>query len=172
MELQRIPKNNLTSLEWHWCHQRNVKFFGVTKSIQDEARHSCVGSSAIPCSPCYKICGLSYFRQLQRFCIKSRRTPISAQKLVESSMKAISSREESGFPGFYWRSRPTFHKHLKSTLHSAVGMWEGPEFAASSRVDTEMPWLFRRSDFPAVSWMQARLSSHKKKWCMNHFWRI
>ena len=31
MELQRVRKNNLTSLEWHWCHQRNVKLFDVTQ---------------------------------------------------------------------------------------------------------------------------------------------
>ena len=41
-------------------------------------------------------------------------------------MDAISSREESEFPGFYWRGRPTFHKQLKITLPSAISMWEGP----------------------------------------------
>ena len=38
-----------------------------TKSIWDDAWLSCIGSSAIPCSPSYKTGGLSYFRQLQRF---------------------------------------------------------------------------------------------------------
>ena len=32
MELQRVPKNNLTCLEWHWCNQRNVKLYSVTHS--------------------------------------------------------------------------------------------------------------------------------------------
>ena len=31
MEIQSVPKNNITCLEWHWCHQRNVKLFGVTQ---------------------------------------------------------------------------------------------------------------------------------------------
>ena len=40
-------------------------------------------------------------------------------------MDAISSQEESTFPGFYWRGRPTFHKYLRRSLPSAIGMREG-----------------------------------------------
>ena len=29
------------------------------------------------------------------------------------------------FPVFYWRGKPTFHKHPKRSLPSEVGMWEG-----------------------------------------------
>ena len=29
------------------------------------------------------------------------------------------------FPVFYWRDKPTFHKHLKMSLPSEIGMWEG-----------------------------------------------
>ena len=28
------------------------------------------------------------------------------------------------FPGFDWRGKPTFHKHLKRSLPSEIGMWE------------------------------------------------
>ena len=31
MELQRVLKITLTSLEWHWCHQRNVKLIGLSQ---------------------------------------------------------------------------------------------------------------------------------------------
>ena len=35
-----------------------------------------------------------------------------------------------------------------------------PEFSDSSGVDTEIPWLEIRSDFPEVAWMQARVASY------------
>ena len=41
-------------------------------------------------------------------------------------MHPISSREETWFSRLYWTDRPTFHKHLKRSLPSAIGMWEGP----------------------------------------------
>ena len=41
-------------------------------------------------------------------------------------MHPISSQEESWFSGFYWTWRPTLNKHLKRSLPSPIGMWEGP----------------------------------------------
>ena len=41
-------------------------------------------------------------------------------------MHPKSSQEESWFQGFYWTGRPTLKKHLKMSLPSAIGMWEGP----------------------------------------------
>ena len=67
IELQRVRKNNLRSREWHWCHQRNVKLFGVTQVNLRWRPTLLFGSSAIPHSPSYKRGGLSYFRQLQIF---------------------------------------------------------------------------------------------------------
>ena len=40
------------------------------------------------------------------------------------------------------------------------------EFAASSGMDTEFPSLEARPDFPAVTQMQARVSSHNMKRCL------
>ena len=40
-------------------------------------------------------------------------------------MQPISSQEESWFPGFYWTVRPTLNKHLKRSLPSTIGIWEG-----------------------------------------------
>ena len=42
-----------------------------------------------------------------------------------------------------------------------------PEFAASSGMDTELPSLEVRPDFPAVTQMQAHVSSHNMKGCLN-----
>ena len=41
-------------------------------------------------------------------------------------MHTISSGEESCFPVFNWRDKPTFHKHLKRSFPSGICMWEGP----------------------------------------------
>ena len=41
-------------------------------------------------------------------------------------MHTISSRDESQFPVFDWRIKPTFHKQLKRNFPSAIDMWEGP----------------------------------------------
>ena len=41
-------------------------------------------------------------------------------------MHPISSQEESWFPVFYRTVRPTLNKHLKRSLPTAIGMWEGP----------------------------------------------
>ena len=41
-------------------------------------------------------------------------------------MHTISSQDESWFPVFDWRGQPTFHKHLKRSFPSEIGMWEGP----------------------------------------------
>ena len=129
MELQRVPKNNVTSLERHWCHQRNMKWFSVTQ-INSRWRPTLL--YWIYCNPLFPILQDRWLVLLYATTeipwythLKSRGTPISAQKLEESSMDAISSPEESGFLGIYWRSRPTFHKQLKNKLPSAIGMGEG-----------------------------------------------
>ena len=41
-------------------------------------------------------------------------------------MHSILSQNESWFPVFDWRGETTFHKHLKRSFPSAIGMWEGP----------------------------------------------
>ena len=41
-------------------------------------------------------------------------------------MHHISTHDERWFPVFDWRGEPTFHKHLKSSFPTAIGMWEGP----------------------------------------------
>ena len=40
-------------------------------------------------------------------------------------MQPILSADESWFPVFDWRGKPTFHRHFKGSLPSAIGKWEG-----------------------------------------------
>ena len=65
-------------------------------------------------------------------------------------MHPISSQEESWFPGFYWTGRPNLNKHLKRSLPSAIGMWEGPwdfylkwsgYWDSGSRNKVGFPWI-------------------------------
>ena len=58
--------------------------------------------------------------------LKSRVTSISVKQLEESSINTISSGDESWFPVFDWRGKPTFHKLLKRSFPSGIHMWEGP----------------------------------------------
>ena len=46
-------------------------------------------------------------------------------KFPETHVSSL-DREESWFPGFYWTVRPTLNKHLKRSLPSPIGLWEGP----------------------------------------------
>ena len=41
-------------------------------------------------------------------------------------MNPIQSQDESWFPDFDWSGEPTYHKHLKWSFPSAIGMWKGP----------------------------------------------
>ena len=41
-------------------------------------------------------------------------------------MQNILSGDDSRFPVFKWRGKPTFHKHLKRSFPSGIFMWEGP----------------------------------------------
>ena len=41
-------------------------------------------------------------------------------------MNSIQSQDESWFPDFDWSGEPTYHKHLKWSFPSAIGMWKGP----------------------------------------------
>ena len=40
-------------------------------------------------------------------------------------MHSISSKDESWCPVFDWKFEPTFHKYLKRSFPSAIGMWVG-----------------------------------------------
>ena len=100
------------------------------KSKQDEAHLHCIGSIAKPRSTSYTTSGLTFFRKNPEIHwdthLKSRGTSISVKQLEESSVYTISSGDETWFPVFKWRDKPTFHKHLKRSFPSGIYMWEGP----------------------------------------------
>ena len=85
-----------------------------------------IGSRAIPHSPS-NTSDLTSFRQLQRF-PENTVPSLEEHWLQHSNSRRApkSSRDESWFPGFDSRGMPTFHKHLKRRLLSAIGIWEGP----------------------------------------------
>ena len=54
-------------------------------------------------------------------------------------MHPVSSGDESWFPVFDRRGKPTFHKHLNGSFHSGICIEKDPVFSASSEMDPEMP---------------------------------
>ena len=74
----------------------------------------------------------------------------------------ISSGDESWFPVFEWRGKPSFHKHFKRSFPLGICMWEDPVFYASSEMDPEMPWLERSPNFPAEA--SCMLIVHITRW--------
>ena len=98
------------------------------KATRDEAHFPFIGSIAIPCSTAYSTSGLISFRKLQRF----PETPVSIYMNIRFSTATrgklhaprIISKWELIL--FDWRGEPTFHKNLKWSFPSAIGMWEGP----------------------------------------------
>ena len=94
--------------------------------------------------------------------LKSIGTSISVKQQDEKPGNPISSGDESWFPVFEWRRKPSFHKHLKRSFPLGICMWEGPCVYASSEMDPEMPWLERSTNFPAEA--SCMLIVHITKW--------
>ena len=155
MELKRIPKNTVTTREEHWCHLKNAKSIGVP---QINSRWSTFPLHWIHSHLAFHII---YNKWLEILFInpeipwdthrKSIGTSISVKQQDEISGHPISSGDESWFPVFDWRFKPSFHKHLKRSFPLGICMWEGPSvleyvcegdplFYASSKMDPEMPW--------------------------------
>ena len=138
---EQLHKSRMTLMSSKECEilRCNPNQFEITPQL------SCTGSSAISHSPSYKTGCLSSFRQLQRF-----------------PDIPVSNLEEHQFQHRNWRKAPWTPYNLGKRADSQdsieeVGQFSTstsrvpfpqqevcervPEFAASSRVDTEMPWL-------------------------------
>ena len=144
MELQRVPKNTVTSLEGHGCHRRNTKYLGVH---QVNSRTSLLPLHWLQSHPVFHIIhdtGLASFRQLPRL----PETPDSG--LVEHEIQHSNSRKAPCTPyrlEMRADSLPSLTEEVSqlSTSTSSAGFPKQSvcerdrEFAASSGMDTEMP---------------------------------
>ena len=63
-------------------------------------------------------------------------------------MHPISSQDESWFPDFDWSSEPHFHKHLKMSLPSAIGMRNGTCFFCIKWNESEEGLTEKKAEFP------------------------
>ena len=101
----------------------------VGESTRDEANFPFIGSLALPCSTPYSTSGLTSFRKLQRFLghpsqaymninfSTAQRGQLHAPHIV-ARWELISC--------LWLKGEPTFHKQLKWSFPSAIGMLEGP----------------------------------------------
>ena len=165
MEVQRVPKNNLRSLEWHWCHQRNMKLFGVTQ-INSRWRLTllyCIW--AIPHSPSSKTGGLSYFRQLQRF------PDIPVSNLEEHQFQHRNSRKAPWMPNHLGKgadsqdSMEEVGQHSTST--SRVPFHHNRYVRGSLSLLPQVEWILRCPDskecWISMQWFECRLVFHRTR---------
>ena len=140
------------------------------KSTRDEAHFPFIFSIDIPCSTSYRTSGFTSLRKLQRL----PETPVSS--LYEYSCQYSNSRKAPCNP-YRPEKRADSENSIKEVDHLSTSTSRrafpqlsvcerDPEFAASHAVDTEIPCLQRKSDFPAVASMQALISSPKIKGCL------
>ena len=94
--------------------------------------------------------------------LKSIGTSISVKQEVERFGHPISSGDDSWFPAFDWRGKPSFQKHLKKRFPLGICMWEGPCVLFFKRNGPEMPWLEISPNFPAES--SCMLIVHFTRW--------
>ena len=176
MELKRVTKNTVTSLEGQWCHRKITKYFGVPQINWRWSPLPLHWLQSHPAFTSYTKSGLTSFRQLQRF----PETPVSS--LEEHQFQQSNSRKAPYTP-YRLEKRAdsqalTEQASQLSTSTSRGGFPQqqvcerDPEFAASSGMDTKMSWLERRLDFPAMAWMQARVSCHNMKGCPELLWGV
>ena len=85
----------------------------------------------------------------------------------EISGHPISSGDESWFPVFDWRGKPSFHKHLKRSFPLGVCMWEGPCVLCFKQNGPRDALIRKKSKFPGRGFMHAHRSCHKMKGCLS-----
>ena len=60
----------------------------------------------------------------------------------------ISSGDESCFPVFEWRGKPSFHKHLKRSFPLGICIWEGPSVLCFKRNGPRDALIRKKYKFP------------------------
>ena len=111
----RVPKNTLTSLKLHWCHQKNVKFFGVSQVNSRWCLTPLYWIWSNPPFPIKKTGGLSYFRQL----VILTEAPVSS--LVEHQFQHRNSKKAPWMP-----------YHLEKRAHSQDSIEEVGQLSTST----------------------------------------
>ena len=95
--------------------------------------------------------------------LKSIGTSVSVKQKDERSGHPISTGDESWFPVFDWRGKPSFHKHLKRSFPLGICMWEGPCVSCFKRNGPRDALIRKESIFPCRSFMHAHSTYHKWK---------
>ena len=67
------------------------------------------------------------------------------------------------FPVFDWRGKPTYHKHLKRSLPSEIGMWEGLCVFCLKWTGPRDALTQMKAGFPCRGFMHAHRLYHKMK---------
>ena len=171
MELKRIPKNTVTTREEQWCHLRNAKYIGVPQ-INSRWRtfplhwiHRHLAFHII-----YNKWVVILYNNPEIPCdthLKSIGTSISVKQQDERSGHPILSGDESWFPVFEWRGKPSFHKHLKRSFPLGICMWVGHCVLCFNRNGPRDDLIRKKSKFPCRGFMHAHCSYHKMKLCLS-----
>ena len=170
MELKRIPKNTVTTREEHWCHLRNAKEIGAP---QINSRWSTFPLPWIHSNLAFHIIYNKWLDILYNNTeipwdthLKSIATSISVKQQDERPGDPISSGDESWFPVFDWRVKPSFHKHLKKSCPLGICKWGGPCVLCFGRNAPRDALIRRKFKFPCRGFMHAHCSYHKMKGCL------
>ena len=99
--------------------------------------------------------------------LKSIGTSISVKQQDERSKHPISSGDESWFPVFDWRGKPSFHRHIKKSCPLGICMWEGPCVLCFKWNWPRNALIRRKTKFPCRGFMHAHRSYHKMKGCLS-----
>ena len=171
MELKRILKNTVTTREEYCCHLKNVKQIGVP---QINSRWTTFPLHWIQSHLAFHIIYNKWLDILYNNTeipwdthLKSIGTSISVKQQDERSGRRISSGDESWFPDFDWRGKPSFHKHLKRSFPLGICMWEGPCVLCFKRNGPRDALIRKKYKFPSRGFMQAHCSYHKMKGCLS-----
>ena len=172
IDLKRVPNKTVTRQEEHWCHLRNAKLIGVP---QINSRWSTF--------PLHWIHRRLSLHIIYNKCLdilynnpeipwdthlKSIGTSISVKKQDEKPVHPILSGDESWFPVFEWRGKPSFRKYLKRSFPLGICMWEGPCVLCFNRNEPRDALIRKKSKFPGRGFMHAHRSYQKMKGCLSH----
>ena len=157
---------HVTRREEHWCHLRNAKLIGVP---QINSRWSTLPLHWIHSHLSFHIIYNKWVDILYNnpeialdTHLKYTGTSISVKQHNERSGHTISSGDESWFPVFDWRGKPSFHKQLKRSFPLGICMWKGTCVLCFKRNGPRDALIRRSPDFPGEA--SCMLTVHITNW--------